>query len=594
MFTTFYYGHYQPLAWLTLGFDFLLWGMNPRGYHLSNLVLHAANAVLVFLLARRLLLLSNRREPVVGSPAIDVGAGVAALLFAIHPLRVESVAWVTDRNDLLSATFLLISVLSYLRYADPRPPRRPGFYWAAVAAHLLSLLARASGVVFPIVLLVLDLYPLGRLRDGRFWGRDVRRVWLEKIPYFVFSTAAAVLAPIAKKHAGSVIGLAYHGIGERIAQACYGLVFYLYKTLLPIDLSPVYELRFRFAVFTPKYVISGILVLGAILTLTLLRRRVPALVAAAICYVVLLLPVLGFVQSGLQEVADRYSYLPTIGWAVLLGSFASSQWRKARPVAVAAPTVFLAAILGFLSWRQCFVWRDSLTLWRYAVEHGPPSGVTRFSYANELVKIGERDAAIVQYRKSLEILPWYRDTHHHLSNCLEEMGRYEEAIAGYQRVLQLDGTFADAYFEMGYCYEQLNRVEDAIDAYRHAIRLDRTSIKSYIRLGGILVDQKKQFTDAIDLYRQAIAIGPGHRDLHFVLGLALEAAGKPDEALSEYHETLRLDPTYFNAHVAVGNILAHQGRKDEAAHEYREALRIAPNDPTAKENLDLLMNPKKP
>ncbi len=597
MFTTFYYGHYQPLAWMSLGLDYLLWGMKPRGYHFSNLVLHAANVVLVLLLARRLIRLSDRGGRLdAASSALDVGAGVAALLFAVHPLRVESVAWVTERRDVLSSFFLLIAVLLYLRAQQPDAAKwRRTLLATTLAAYLLSLLSRAMGVTLPLILLVLDVYPLRRLGGGpgRLVGREVRRVWLEKIPFIIPAMAAAIVAPIAQHYTGAMEEVALHGISERIAQACYGLTFYLHKSVLPVDLSPIYELRLPLNIYAARYVLSAIFVILVVAAIALLRRRYPALVAAAICYVILLLPVLGLVQSGPQEVADRYSYLPSIGWMILVGGIVGIGWggltRRAARIALAALMTLTAMGLGLMTWWQCFVWRDQLTLWRHAVEHGPPSAIAHYNYAYDLALTGDRDAAIVHLRKAIEIRPWYRDARQNLSNCLMEMGHYEEAIAGFQKVLQIDKNFARACYGMGRCYERLNSIDQAMDAYRNAIRISPAYVEPYLGLAGILVVRKKQYTAAIELYRQALDRVPGDRNLHFGLGIALDAAGKLDDALLEYREAIRIDPASVDVHINMGIVLARQGKIDEAILEYREALRMAPNHPAAKENLEDLL-----
>src|SRR5437870_4890194 len=271
MFTTLYGGHYQPLSWLTLGLDYTIWAMNPTGYHLTNLLLHAASALLVYRMIVALV-------PGVGARAALAGA----LLFAIHPLRVESVAWATERRDVLSALFYLATVLGYLRLVQAKRDGRPWRGWlaASVGCFLLSLLSMAWGITLPLVLLALDVYPLRRLVRRR----DAVPLLLEKIPYAALALGGAVLAQLASNQVPAKRTLAQHGLVERAAQAAYGLVFYLWKTLVPIRLSPVYLLEQTLRPTAPRYLASAAIVVGVTAAAVLLRRRAPWATVARACY----------------------------------------------------------------------------------------------------------------------------------------------------------------------------------------------------------------------------------------------------------------------------------------------------------------------
>jgi hypothetical protein len=442
MFTTFLMGHYQPLSWMTLGLDYIVWGKKPWGYHFTNLVLHAANAVLVFFLARRLFQMTIAGPAKRGAmqAAIDLGALIAALLFAIHPLRVESVAWVTERRDVLSSFFLLVTVLLYLRaHSSTTSTLRRRMLVAAVVTFLLSLLSRAMGVTLPLILLVLDIYPLQRLGGGRgrYFGPDVRHVWIEKIPFIILAAIAAILAPIAQHDAGATIELARHGVVGRLAQACYGVVFYLHKSLLPIDLSPIYELWLPLSFGDPRYYVSAIFALILAIALVRFRRRCPAVVTAAVCYLILLLPVLGFVQSGVQEVADRYSYMPMIGWTIVVGAGIVLFWDKfgkgSERVAIVAVTALIVAALSALTWRQCLIWRTPLTLWTHAAAHSRPGVIACSNLACALAKNGQKEEAITQFRRALEYNSRLASVHYNYGNTLNETGRTDEAIREYRR-----------------------------------------------------------------------------------------------------------------------------------------------------------------
>src|SRR5207244_9128041 len=319
MWTT-HLGHYIPLTWMTLGLDYVLWGMNPLGYHLTNLLLHAANAVFFYFVAFRILGLGlpdpgDRRQA-----DLVLSAGFAALVFAIHPLRVESVAWVTERRDVLSGLFYLSAILIYLRTCE-RGERGRGWYWAAVGLFACALLSKSMVVNLPVVLLILDVYPLRRLGGASgWWSEPARRVYVEKIPFVLLAAAASAMAVIAQLSARAAVPLAHLGVPGRLAVSAYGLGFYLWKMAVPVNLSPLYEAPRTLNFGATPFLLSYGLVLTITAFVLALRRRVPGLPAAWLAYIVILLPVLGIVQSGPQIAADRYTYLAGLGWAILAGA----------------------------------------------------------------------------------------------------------------------------------------------------------------------------------------------------------------------------------------------------------------------------------
>src|SRR2546428_259891 len=312
MWTT-HLGHYIPLTWMTLGLDYLLWGMNPFGYHLTSLLLHTANAVVFFFVVRRLLTLALPISSERGH-ALPVAAGFAALVFAIHPLRVESVAWVTERRDVLSGLFYLLALLVYLRACE-QEERGRGWYWLAVAVFVCALLSKSIAVSLPVVLLILDVYPLRRLGGARgWWSEEARRVYVETIPFVLLAAAASAVAVMAQLSFHAALSVAQLSVPGRLAISAYGLSFYLWKMVAPVNLSPLYERGVVDPWAAPLLLSYGGAV--AITSLAWARRcRWPGLLAAWLAYVVILLPGLGVFQSGPQIAADRYTYLAGPGWA---------------------------------------------------------------------------------------------------------------------------------------------------------------------------------------------------------------------------------------------------------------------------------------
>src|SRR2546425_5853906 len=343
MWTT-HLGHYIPLTWMTLGLDYLLWGLNPVGYHLTSLLLHAANAVVFFFVVRRILTLALP-SPAERGHALAVSAGVAALVFAIHPLRVESVAWATERRDVLSGLFYLLTILLYLR-ASERGERGRGWYWGTVGLFACALLSKAMAVSVPVVLLILDVYPLRRLGGSTgWWSEPARRVCVEKIPFVLLAAAASAIAVMAQLSVHVAASLDHLSMLARLAISAYGVSFYLWKMGVPVNLSPLYELSPNLNPWATRFILSYGVVLAVTAIVLALRRQLPGLPAAWLAYIVVLLPVLGIVQSGPQIAADRYTYLAGLGWAILAGAGLLSCCRSSRRSKTGTPgTLLLAGI----------------------------------------------------------------------------------------------------------------------------------------------------------------------------------------------------------------------------------------------------------
>jgi protein O-mannosyl-transferase len=426
MFTTFHMGHYQPLTWLTLSMDYLIWGLSPVGYHLTNLLLHCANAVALYFLALRLFLLSQDGSLAAREHSLlSLAAAFSALLFSVHPLRVESVAWVTERRDVLSGFFFLLTILYYLKAVTSGEADAGRRRWMAISliSYVLSLLSKASGITLPLVLAVLDVYPLRRLGPKGWFSPESRKVWQEKVLFLLLASGAGIVALIAQYQAKAARSLEQYDIASRVMQSLYGAGFYLWKTVLPFNLSPLYEVPLIPDPWRWSFLLSGLVVIGITTVLFVHRKHWPAIFASWIVYVILLLPTSGIAQSGPQLVADRYSYFSCIVWAVVAGGGIFHVWQLSLSRAVSthlfASVVVLAAVvlmgLGAMTWKQTQVWHDSERLWRHALSIDGQS-----SFA-----------------------------HNNLGNALADQGRLEEAIDQFQKALQLNPNDADAAYNLG-------------------------------------------------------------------------------------------------------------------------------------------------
>jgi len=591
MFTTFHMGHYQPLSWISLGLDYLIWGLNPLGYHLTNVLLHAVNSVLVMLLAARLL----RQNPASKvSRGVVAGATLAALVFAVHPLRVESVAWVTERRDVLSSFFLLSCVLAYLRaHQNPPDASRRRWQFAVLGLYALSLLSRAMGATLPIILLLLDWYPLRRFghRPASPRTEGSRAVLLEKIPFFALAAGAAVLAPIAQREVGATISLTDHGFVERLAQACYGLVFYVVHSVAPIGLSPIYVLDLPLNPWRAKYVLSALGLASVLMGWLVIRRGRPWLCAALSAYVILLLPVLGFFQSGRQEVADRYSYLPSIVWSIVIGAGLARLWedraRRTSATIAAGAAILAVAGLATLTARQCKVWQSDLALWRHAVQRGEANFISRYSLGCVLAQGGDEQAAIEQFQAALVLNPAHVKSLYNLGNALSVTDRREEAVETYRRAIEIEPANGRVCYELGRVLGELGRSDKAAAAYREAIRLLPDDPRPRVNLGIILASWGEA-ERAMALYREAIAVRPDQKDAHYNLGNSLAGLGRFQEAESEYRRAIESHPGFADARVNLGVVLLRQGRAEEARRQFEAALRIDPAHAKSRANLDAL------
>jgi len=532
MWTT-HLGHYIPLTWMTLGLDYVLWGMNPLGYHLTNLLLHAANAVLFYFVAFRILGLGlpdpgDRRQA-----ELVLSAGFAALVFAIHPLRVESVAWVTERRDVLSGLFYLSAILIYLRTCE-RGERGRGWYWAAVGLFACALLSKSMVVNLPIVLLILDVYPLRRLGGAiGWWSEPARRVYVEKIPFVLLATAAAAIAVMAQLSVHAAASLAQLSVPGRVAVSAYGLSFYLWKMVVPLNLSPLYPLSPIVNPWAMPFVLSYTMVLAITAIALALRRRVPGLPAAWSAYVVVLLPVLGIFQSGPQIAADRYTYLASLGWAILAGACLLFCWRISRTSTTGTPTtlpiagvaICVVAGLGVLTWNQVQIWHDSERLWTYTVAIHPNSSLAQFS----------------------------------LGIVLSAQGKPTEAIEHFQKGLQLRPDEPSAHTNLGVALIQQGKLADAIEHFRQAVRIYPDDALAHTNWGSALIDLGKP-SEAIEHFQQALRIHPDDALAHTNWGSALIDLGKPSEAIEHYSKALRITPGLAEAQNGLGQALAQEQR----------------------------------
>jgi Flp pilus assembly protein TadD len=558
MFSSVLMGHYIPITWLTFGLDFTLWGMNPLGYHLTNNLLHAANAALFYLVALRLLAAATS----LAGPPLRLAAGMAALFFALHPLRAESVAWATERRDVLSGFFFLLTLLAYLAAAHTPGPRRRWLLAASAAAYLLALGSKSIVMTLPLVLLLLDLYPLRRLPcRWQLWARPpARAVLLEKIPYFALAIAAAVTAYCVVWLNAFLTSLDRYPRPARLGITAYSLWFYLSKTLVPIWLSPLYELPAKVNLLEPRFALSAVAVVALSAIALALARRWPAGLAVWAYYGIVLGPVTGLVHSGHQLAHDRYSYLSCLGFALLIGAAAGCLARAQahgalRPwlarVAGAVMALWIV-VLGALTWNQVQIWRDTDTLWRYAVESDPGCSICQNNLGISYLKQRLFDRAKERFDLALDLRPDRARPRQNLGVALASMGDNAGAIEQLTKVLAKLPDDPDVLSNLGGVLIADNRESEGLARIHRALRIKPDHVAALTNLGSVLV-RTGHPEIAVGHLRRAVSLNPDYAPARLHLARAYSALGRLLEARAEQHVARGLDPVL--AREAHGDVL---------------------------------------
>lgn len=614
MFTSELAGHYHPLTWLSYAVDHAVWGLDPFGFHLTNILLHLVTGVGLFVVVRRLF---SRASPSVSCHIVTLSAGVAALLFLVHPLRVESVGWATERRDVLSGAWVMATMWLYLRATESPPARRRRLLGAAIGCHTVALLCKAAAVPVPVVLFVLDIYPLRRiarptrgerLTDGErtedgarrgdgehpAQGEDppdrgatattLGRLLVEKAIFLLPSLPVAALALWAQADAGALRSIDEHPLGLRIAQAFYGVTFYLWKTLSPSNLLPLYEQRPNATPFDGDFVIGAALTLCITAAAIALRRRVPWFLAAWVIYVALLSPMLGLFQSGPQVVADRYSYLSCLPWAVLAGSawmhIASRAKRSpAMTVALLIPPLALGGLYVRLSREQTAVWSNSYTLWTTMIERSPETATAHSNLAVVLNNLGQYERARDEALKALAILPGNRFGHFSLARASLELGDFDAAEEHFLFVLAIDEKTGrkDAAPVLGLAMTltRANRPDDAERLYRMLVEWEPNSAEAHSNLAGFLASRDRR-AESIDAFVRAVQLDPGRAEATFRLSVLLVADGQHARA-AEYLErglARTTDHPLMLAQLALIRATAEDAKVREPATALRLAERL--------------------
>lgn len=552
-FSALYVGFWIPLTWLSFMADAQLYGANAGGFHVTNVFLHVASTLLLFVLLTRA---TGRRWP----------SAFTACLFAIHPLHVESVAWVTERKDVLSTLFLLLTLASYGRYAA-RPAA--GRYLLTLLVFVLGLMAKPMLTTVPLLLLVVDFWPL-----RRFSGLPPARLLLEKLPFLALAVAAGLLTMFAGNHIVAHAPLEGVAIGDRVASALESYALYLAKAVWPSGLAPLYP----DLVPTPAWsAVLAALSLAAITAVALaMRARRPYLIAGWLWYVVALVPVSGLVKIGPFTMADRFTYVPLIGIFAIAGWGLTELAIAQRALALALAAVALVGSLA-VARRQIEYWRDSVTLIERTIAVTGDNPVAQYLLGLALADQGRTDEAIARYQEVVRIKPDYAHPRASLGQLLFEQGKVDDAIAQYDAALRADPSDAYAHAGLADALQQGGRLDDAISHYAEALRVDPGLSGARNGYGRALAAEGRK-AEAAAQYAEVLRQTPENAEGHNNLANVLAEQGRADEAVAHYKAALRVRPGYTAARVNLAILLAEHGRFAEAAEHYAAALRARPDD----------------
>jgi tetratricopeptide (TPR) repeat protein len=565
-------GYLHPLTWLTHQLDYQLYANWAGGHHLTSVAIHVANSVLLLLFLWRT------------TQCLWRSTFVAAV-FALHPLHVESVAWIAERKDVLCGLFFFLTLHAYVSYAKERAPR---YYTLALLFFIAGLLSKPMIVTLPFVLLLIDIWPLGRLKLGESKRNDTRSsivpgLILEKIPFLLVAIVWSVITLSVAKQTSGLARIETLGFGTRIANAVVSCAIYVYKTFWPQNLAVLY----------PYSPLSWLTVLGAIALLVLISvicikrySSFPVLLVGWLWFMGMLIPVSGLFQIGAQAYADRYTYLPQTGlvfaltWAV---SEVTKSWRHQRALLAGAAAMALS-LLTWRTWDCISVWHDSESVWRNALAATTDNCTAHVQLCDVLLQKGRVDEAIAEAEIALRIQPNSAEAHVNLALALSKKGDMEKALLHFERALEIKPNRPKLHYNIATILAEEGRLDEAISQYEQELQIQPEFAQAHNNLGSALL-RKGRLDDALLHFEKAIAANPRLPKVYYNAAVVLVQKGRSREAVDLLQKTLQLDPGNTEARIELGVAWSQTGRMDLAIGAWEKALESEPDNPNAAYDL---------
>ncbi len=577
-FETFRAGNWHPLTWLSHMLDCELYGLNPMGHHWTNLLFHMTNTLLLFFMFQKM------------TGAIWKSAFVAAL-FALHPLHVESVAWVAERKDVLSTFFGMLTILAYIWYVKKRNFLR---YSLIVIFLSLGLMAKPMLVTMPFVLLLLDFWPLERLKyysnsqSSNFQSLNLSRLFLEKVPLFIPVAISSVLTILAQKEVGALYSIEALPITTRIANALISYNSYIFKTIWPQNLAVFYPHTFGIMslwnVLLAAFAIAGI----SFFSIRLLKQH-PYVSVGWFWYLGTLVPVIGLIQVGSQGMADRYTYIPLIGLFIMLAwgiSDLLKKWHYHKAV-LAVCAIMLIFTFSTRSYFQIRHWENSAAVFKNAIQTTKNNWLAYRELGLALMRNGKLDEAVFYYKKALQIRPNYLTALDNLGLALYRLEKFEEALFYYSKALKTVPKHAGIHNNTANVLTALGKLEEAIKHYKKAILITPDFAEPHYNLANVLIIQEK-FDKAVFHYESAIKNDSEYSDAYYSLGCILLRQKKFKEALANFAQVVKINPDYKQAYNQIGIILLQRGEIKKAEKFFSKAVQIDSGYKDAINNLLIL------
>jgi len=568
-FTHFYASNWHPLTWISHMLDCEIFGMHPGGHHSVNVALHAGNAIVLFWLLQRLTGAQWRSALVAG-------------LFALHPLHVESVAWISERKDVLSTFFGLVSLLAYAEYvqaAKTKNPAQQRWFITALVLFALSLMAKPMLVTLPFLLLLLDVWPMQRVENAGWRtmaSPQFGKLALEKWPWFALTAASCVITFAAQKAGGAVVSAEHFPFPWRVANAVISYFVYVLKACCPIHLAVFYPLPRE--VHGAVLLASAAFLVAASVVAMITLRRWPFMLVGWLWFVGTLIPVIGLVQVGNQALADRYTYFPLTGFfiAVVWGGAELLRRGKTAQIVGAAVSILVLVCCSILTVSQLQYWKNSLTLFTHALALTKDNAPANNNLGTALAALGQKQEALDHYAEAVRIEPNNARYRNNLATALAGAGQRDAALEQYQAVIGIDPGFAEAYSNIGALFLAERRVPEALTNLYQAVQIDPGNAELRSNLGNVL-SMTGRLDDALAQHLEAVRLDPFSAVVRLNAGLALLKAGRANEASVQFAAAVRLNPTSAEARFELGRQLFLDRRFASALENLEAAVKLKPN-----------------